>query len=107
LPIEVEHKFKSLTVYAEGGYIWNEHRSSEALYWFAGEYEFSEKFSLMAELYGGFDRALENNRLSFNFGFRRSLTEHVALIGSAGRGILGPPESAPAFMSYLALQLTF
>jgi hypothetical protein len=107
LPIEVEHQFKSLTVYAEGGYLWNEHRSSEAIYGLAGEYEFSEKFSLMGEFYGGFDRAFENNGLSFNLGFRRSLIEHVALIGSAGRGIFGPPERAPAFQSYLALQLTF
>jgi hypothetical protein len=107
LPIEVEHKFKSLTVYAEGGYVWNEYRPMEAFYGLAGEYEFSEKFSLMGEFYGGFDRDFENNGLSFNLGFRRSLTEHVALIGAAGRGIFGPPERAPVFMSYLALQLTF
>jgi hypothetical protein len=77
------------------------------LYGLAGEYEVSEKFSLMGEFYGGFDRAFEHNGLSFNLGFRRTLTEHVALIGSAGRGIYGPPERAPVFMSYLALQLTF
>jgi hypothetical protein len=107
LPIEVEHKFEKMTVYAEGGYIWNEHHSSAALYGVAGEYEFSEKFSLMGEFYGGFDRAFEHNGLSFNLGFRQALTEHIALIGSAGRGINGSPERAPAFMSYLALQLTF
>jgi hypothetical protein len=107
LPIEVEHQFKSLTVYAESGYIWNEYRPMEAWYGVAGEYELSEKFSLMGEFYGGFDRAFESNGLSFNLGFRRSVMEHVSLIGSAGRGIFGPPERAPAFMSYLALQLTF
>jgi len=107
LPIEVEHRFKSLTIYAEGGYIWNEYQSQAAWYGVAGEYELSEKFSLMGEFYGGFDRGFEHNGLSFNLGFRRTLTEHVALIGSAGRGIFGPPERAPVFMSYLALQLTF
>jgi hypothetical protein len=107
LPIEVEHHFKSLTVYAESGYIWNEYQPMEAWYGLAGEYEFSEKFSLMGEFYGGFDRDFQNNGMSFNLGFRRSLTEHIALIGSAGRGIFGPPLRAPAFMSYLALQLTF
>jgi hypothetical protein len=106
LPIEVEHQYKSLTVYAEAGFWWNEHPPTAAIYGLAGEYELSEKFSLMAEFYGGFDRAFENNGLSFNIGFRRSLFEHVALIGSAGRGIFGPPNLAPAFMSYLALQLT-
>jgi hypothetical protein len=106
LPVEVEHQFKSLTLYAEGGYIWNQHAVAAGWYGLAGEYELSEKFSLMGELYGGFDSAFENSGLSFNLGFRRRLTEHVALIGSAGRGIFGPSLSAPAFMSYLALQLT-
>jgi hypothetical protein len=107
LPIEVEHRFKSLTVYAEGGYLQNEHRPKEGWYGLAGEYELSKKFSLMGEFYGGFDRAFENNGLSFNLGFWQFMTEHIALIGSAGRGIFGPVERAPAFMSYLALQLTF
>jgi hypothetical protein len=107
LPIEVEHQFKSLTVYADSGYIWNEHRPMEAWYGLAGEYELSEKFSLMGEFYGGWDQDFKNNGLSFNLGFRRPLTEHVALIGSEGRGIFGPPERSPTFMSYLALQLTF
>jgi hypothetical protein len=107
LPIEMEHKFESLTVYAEGGYFWNEHDPLAVIYGVAAEYELSEKFSLMGEFYGGFDRDFQNNGLSFNLGFRRTLTEHVALIGSAGRGIIGPALRAPAFMSYLALQLTF
>jgi hypothetical protein len=107
LPIEVEHIFKPLTVYAEAGYQWNEYQPKQAWYGVAGEYELGEKFSLMGEFCGGFDRDFQNNGLSFNLGFRRTLTEHVALIGSAGRGIFGPPEHAPTFMSYLALQLTF
>ena len=107
LPIEVEHKFEKLTVYAEGGYLLNSEREPEALYGVAAEYEFSEKFSLMGEFYGGFGPQFQENGLSFNLGFRRSLTEHVALIGSAGRAISGPASSAPTFMSYLGLQLTF
>jgi hypothetical protein len=107
LPVEVEHKFKDLTVYAEAGVFFNEHPPKEAIYGLAGEYEFSEKFSLMGEFYAGFDRNFQDNGLSFNLGFRRSLTEHVALIGSVGRGIFGPPLRAPAFMGYLALQLTY
>jgi hypothetical protein len=107
LPIEVEHIFKKVTVYAEAGYMWNEYQPKQGWYGVAGEYELSEKFSLMGELSGGFDRDFQDNGLSFNLGFRRPLTEHVALIGSAGRGIFGPAEHAPVFMSYLALQLTF
>jgi hypothetical protein len=107
LPIEMEHQFKSLIVYAEGGYVLNENRPSEAFYGVAAEREFSKKFSLMGELYGGFGRDFQENGLTFNLGFRRALTEHVALIGSAGRAISGPRIDAPVFQSYLGLQLTF
>jgi hypothetical protein len=107
LPIEVEHQFKPLTVYGEVGYLKNEHTPSGGWYGLAWEYDVTEKFALEGEFYGGFDRFFENNGLSFNLGFGRPLTEHVALIGSAGRGIFGPRVRAPAFMSYLALQWTF
>jgi hypothetical protein len=107
LPLEFEHKFDKLTLYAEGGYIINSERTPEALYGIAGEYELTEKFSLMAELYGGLGLNFMENGLTFNIGFHRALTEHIALIGSAGRAISGPSASAPTFMSYLGVQLTF
>jgi len=107
LPIEVEHKFEKLTVYAEGGYIFNSSRSPEGLYGLAAEYEFSEKFSLMGELYGGYGLDFQEGGLTFNVGFRQALTEHVALIGSAGRSINGPLSSTPTFQGYLGVQLTY
>jgi hypothetical protein len=107
VPIEVEHKFEKVTVYAEGGVIFNSERPPETLYGMAAEYEFSEKFSLMGEFYGGYGRNFMVSGLSFNIGFRRALTGHIALIGSAGRAIGGPTSSAPNFMSYLALQFTY
>jgi hypothetical protein len=85
----------------------NEYRAPEGWYGIAGEYELSEKFSLMGEIYGGWDRAFRDTGGSFNLGFRRGLTEHVALIGSAGRGIFGKPNRNPDFMGYSALQFTF
>jgi hypothetical protein len=107
LPIEVEHKFEKLTVYAEGGYMLNSSREPEVLYGIAAEYECSEKFSLMGELYGGYGVDFQESGLAFNLGFRRALTGHVALIGSAGRSITGPEPSRPVFMSYLGVQLTY
>ena len=107
LPIEVEHQFNPLIVYGEVGYLKNEHQVSGGWYGLAWEYDFTEKTAIEGEFYGGFDRYFQNSGLSFNLGFGQALTEHVALIGSAGRGIYGPSERAPAFMSYLALRLTF
>jgi hypothetical protein len=107
LPIEAERQFKSLIVYAEGGYVFNEFREPVVFYGLAAERELSEKFSLLGELYGGFGRDFQENGLSFNLGFRRPISEHVAIIGSAGRAISGPASERPSFMSYLGVQLTF
>jgi hypothetical protein len=107
LPIEIEHQFKSLFMYAEGGYVLNSERPPEALGGVAGEYELTGKFSIMAEIYGGFGENFQENGLTFNLGFRQGLTQHVALIGSAGRAISGPAADAPSFMSYLGVQLTY
>ena len=68
LPIEVEHQFKSLTIYAEGGYVWNESAPMQGWFGLAGKYELSEKFSLMAEFYGGYDREFRDSGMSFNLG---------------------------------------
>jgi hypothetical protein len=107
LPIEVERIWKHLTVYSELGYLHNQYKPSGGWCGLAGEYELTEKFSLMGEFYGGFQQNFQQPWLVMNLGFKRDLIEHVALIGSAGPGLFGPQERAPAFQSYLALQLTF
>ncbi len=107
LPIEVEHKFDKLTIYAEGGILLNSQRPPEGLYGIAGEYELTEKLSVMGEFYGGYGLNFMESGLTFNLGFHRQLTENIALLGSAGRAIEGPRPSTPSFMSYLGLQFTF
>ena len=107
IPIEIEHKFDKLTMYAEAGYVWNEKEPASEFFGIAGEYELTEKFSVMGEVYGGFDQEFGKTGLSFNLGFHRTLTEHVALIGAAGRGIFGPDDRNPGFASYLGVQLTY
>lgn len=107
LPIEIERHMKQWIVYAESGYIVDQKRPPEYFYGVAAEYDFSEKFALMGELYGGYGSVFQEKGLSFNLGFRQELTEHVALIGAFGRAIFGPESGAPTFMGYLALQLTY
>jgi hypothetical protein len=107
LPIEVEHTLKKLTIYADGGYVINQYRANEGWFGLAGEYELTEKFSIMGEIYGGYDRNFRNDGASFNLGFSRPLSGHAALIGAAGRGLFGGSDRAPAFQSYLGIQWTF
>ena len=107
LPIEIEHSFESVVVYAEAGYIWNEFKPYSVWYGLAGEWDLTKNFALMGEFYGGFDHRFENSGLSFNLGFSQILTDHLALIGAFGRGIYGAQERAPDFQSYLGLRVTF
>jgi hypothetical protein len=107
LPFEVGHRFGPLDIYADTAYVWNQRQVTGGFCGVAAEYELSENFSVMAELHDDFETHLTNNELDFNLGFRRTLTEHISLIGSAGRAIFGPSQTAPGFMSYLALEFTF
>jgi hypothetical protein len=107
LPFEAGHKFGALNIYGDAAFVWNEKSAPGGFYGLAAEYECSETFTLMGELHDGFAHAFEGNELVFNLGFRRTFTEHVSLIGSAGRTICGPHDGALDFMSYLALEFTF
>ncbi len=107
LPMEIGRHFGPLDIYCEPGCVVNEFGASGGFCGIAVEYDLTEKFTIMGELHSDFDHTFENSDLIFNIGFQQTLTEHVALIGSAGRAIYGPTESAPDFLSYLALQFTF
>jgi hypothetical protein len=107
LPVEVERIYKKLTAYAEAGYIWNEYVPKEGWFGLAVQYDLTEKFSPMGEFYGGYHSDFQDSGMSFNLGFSWKMTEHAALITSAGRGIYGPAEWSPSFQSYLGIQWTF
>jgi hypothetical protein len=107
LPVEMGHHFGPLDVYGDAGYVWNQDSESAGFFGLAAEYELSEKWTVMGELHDDFERVFEEDELDFNLGFRRTFTEHVSVIGSAGRAIFGPSDSAPDFLGYLAVEFTF
>jgi hypothetical protein len=107
LPFEVGHHFGPLDIYGDAACVWNDNSAPQGFCGVAAEYELGEKFSVMGELHDGFESDFEDNSLVFNLGLRWTLTEHVSLIGSAGRAIFGSGDNAPDFMSYFALEFTF
>jgi len=107
MPCEIGHRWGPLDVYTEPGFTWNQRGLNQGFWGLAAEYDLSEKFALMGELHYDCVGAFEQNSLVFNIGFSQTLTKHFALIGSAGRAIFGPSNIAPAFMSYLGLEITF
>lgn len=107
LPVEIEHTFGRLKIYGETGYIWNEYLPEQWIYGIAGEYALTKKWALMGEVWGLGSNHSYQNYVVFNLGFSWQFSEHVALIGSAGRAIVPDSSGGPGLLTYLAAQLTF
>ena len=107
LPVEVQRKFGGTILMSEFGYTWREQSSNGLLYGLAVEQEINEKFSLLAELHGESAIRFLEGVLVFDLGFRWQTSEHVALIGSAGRALYEGSRSAPDFIGYLGLQFAY
>lgn len=112
LPIEVgKHLFDDkLFVYAEFGYnvVFAQADGHAWKYGVAAEWKATERLEWLFEV-GGF--ALVNDGQAdnpfFNGGLRYAFTDHIAMIGSAGRSFLGQDRDVPEFMSYVGFQLTW
>jgi hypothetical protein len=100
---------KKLFVYAQAGY-WiclNGSRYNAFDYGLAAEWEVNKKLALMGEV-GGMDfpdHGFPDNPF-FNVGFGYKFSDHVALIGSAGRCFRDSDIFVPEFTSYLGFQFT-
>ncbi len=107
LPLEVQKKFGKTTLFEEVGYLINEYGGNGLLWGSAFEQEITEKFSLLGELHAISATGFRNDNIVFNVGFHWKTTEHVALIGSAGRAIHEGGQNGPQCLTYLGVQLTF
>lgn len=111
LPLEFGRHFfdKKLYVYGEAQYYLSLSGSRYSSF-FSGivaEHEVTKKFSVMAE-FADFDypgHGLPDDPF-FNVGFGYQFSDHVALIGSAGRSFRDREFDVPEFTSYLGFQFT-
>jgi hypothetical protein len=111
LPLEFGKHFfdKKLYVYGETQYYLSlsGSRYSSSFNGIVTEYEVTKKFSVMSEFadftYPG--HGLPDDPF-FNIGFGYKFSDHVALIGSAGRSFRDRESGAPEFTSYLGFQFT-
>lgn len=112
LPIEVGKRLcdDKLFVYAEFGYniVFAQADGHAWKYGVAAEWKATERLEWLFEI-GGF--AFVNDGQAdnpfFNGGLRYAFTDHIALIGSAGRSFRDQDRDVPEFMSYLGFQLTW
>ena len=74
----------------------------------AGSWAFNKRFEVMGEV-GGFVFATsaEPDDPFFNLGFEYILTDHVALLGSAGRSFREGSAGVPTFTGLLGFEFTF
>jgi hypothetical protein len=74
----------------------------------AGQWQVREGLEVMGEVGGfAFPQRGEPHDVFFNLGFAWDLTEHAALISSAGRSFRSGRHGTPEFMSFVGVQLTW
>ena len=111
LPVELSKHFfdKKLYVYGEAGQSisFSGSRFNYSYLGIAAEWEVNKKFTLMGEV-GDFNYPGHGDPDNpfFNVGFNYKFSEHVALIGSAGRSFRNEQFDVPEFTSYLGFQFT-
>lgn len=111
LPVQIGRHFLDdrLFLYADFGYQ-DRLGSGESDQWFAGlaaEYLVSDGVVLCGELRHEFGvRELPEDSL-FNVGFKWTLTESAAVIGSAGRSFDPRPDAGSALLVYFGIQWSF
>ena len=104
VPLELGHKFGQLKVYSEVGFFVNQQRPNEWLYGIAGEYPFSDKFTLLGEFHGGCDYRFHDDQLVSNIGSRWQFNKQFGFLISVGRAAHSTQPGQPRFLSYVALQ---
>ena len=107
LPVEIAHTFGKTLLYGEVGHVWREHERDGWIYGLAVQYPNEGPIELTGEIHGECEGDLTDSELLFNIGARAKLTDHVALLLSAGRTIRQPQAEHFATFSYLGLQFNF
>jgi hypothetical protein len=104
LPLLVQKSWSEWTVYGDVGYWWQTGAATRD-YFYAGaviEREINERLMLGAELFGISPREHGvRSELAFNVGGTWKLNEHLNLLFSGGRDIVGDTQA----MTYIGLQL--
>jgi Putative MetA-pathway of phenol degradation len=104
LPLLVQKSWSKWTVYGDVGYWWQTGATTRD-YLYAGaviEREINERLTLGAELFGNSPKERgARSELAFNVGGTWKLNEHLNLLFSGGRDIVGDTHA----MTYIGLQL--
>lgn len=111
LPVQLGKHFleEKLFVYGELGYnvVFGEPEANSWKYGVAAQWQATEKLALMGEVGGfAFPGDAEIDDVFFNFGLKRDLTEHVALIASFGRSFRDRDLGTPDLLTFVGLQIT-
>jgi hypothetical protein len=107
LPFQVGKTFGETFVYFEVGRAWLNVHDDEWIYGIAMEHEINESFKVLAEVHGIAVEDFSEDELILAAGFKWHWTEHVSLMGSAGRSVREPAGEPGITVLYLGFQCTF
>jgi len=103
LPVQISHPFGPLQLVGEAGYEFVHEANDILIYGLLVSVEISEQSDLLAEVHGNRSRDGGSESV-INLGMRRSLTDRVRLLASAGTGLGDGPERV-RLLAYLGIQL--
>ena len=111
LPVEIGKHFcdDRLFVYGNVGFnvVLSGPGENSWIYGAAAEWQKTEKLGLVFEVAGvAFEGDSEPDYAFFNAGLMYKLTDHLALIGSAGRAFPERSCGAPVLLTFLGIQIT-
>ena len=105
IPVEAALEVGGVETVYEVGYSALQYRPDEWLFGAAAGREISKRLELLAEIHGTTERDLSHSSdLVVNAGSRAHLSQHIALLFSAGHGI---NNDSPRFISYAGVQITY
>lgn len=107
LPIEVARKIGWLELDAEVGDTIDFEGTNEWFYGLLFAAPVTKRLEVMAELHGVTQGGAEGHELTFNFGLRQEVSEHVTLLASVGQDLHARRDEGLRLISYLGLQFNF
>jgi hypothetical protein len=107
LPVQVGKRVGPVDLYADGGYEFLENGTDLWFLGVAAEWGFSERWTLVGEVYGLASYNFDDGELLLNGGLRYALRENLFLHGAAGVPLRKAETDPTRFIAYLGAQWWF
>ena len=107
LPVQVGRTFGPIGIAVEAGYSFIEYGIDDSFYSLAAVYSLSDRMELLSQFLGTAQRDFKEGDAAFTIGVRWWLSDHVALLVSAGKGLYDSQGNTAEFISSFGFQFSY